>query len=49
MLQIFILMVGEDGNLEQELVVEEDDAEQLLSTETLDDLDEVDSDDDVGF
>ena len=30
--------VGEDGNVEQELVVEEDDAEQLLSTETLDDV-----------
>ena len=41
--------VGEDGNWEQELVVEEDDAEQLLSTETSDDLDEVDSDDDFGF
>ena len=41
--------VDEDGNLEQELVIEEEYAEQLLSTETLDDLDEVDSDDDVGF
>ena len=41
--------VGEDGNAEQELVIEEEEAEELLSTETLDDLDEVDSDDDVGF
>ena len=41
--------VGEDGNAEQELVIEEEEAEEMLSTETLDDLDEVDSDDDVGF
>ena len=41
--------VGEDRNAEQELVIEEEEAEELLSTETLDDLDEVDSDDDVGF
>ena len=41
--------MGEDGNLEQKLVIEEEDAEQFLSTETLDYLDEVDSDDDVGF
>ena len=41
--------VGEDGNAEQELVIEEEEVEELLSTETLDDLDEVDSDDDVGF
>ena len=41
--------VGEDGNAEQELVIEEEEAEELLSTETLDDPNEVDSDDDVGF
>ena len=41
--------VGENRHLEQELVVEEEYAEQLLSTETLDYLNDVDSDDDVGF
>ena len=33
--------VGADGNLEQELVIEEEDTEQLLSTEALHDLDEI--------
>ena len=50
-MQMFILNdgVAKDGNAEQELVIEEEETEELLSTETLDDLDEVDSDDDVGF
>ena len=41
--------VGDNRHLDQELFVEEEDAEQLLSTETLDYLNDVDSDDDVGF
>ena len=41
--------VGEDSNAEQELVIEEEETEELLLIETLDDLDKVDSDNDIGF
>ena len=41
--------VGQDENSEHDFVVEEDGEEQLLSTEILDDVEDVESDDDVEF
>ena len=41
--------VGQDENSEHGFVVEEDGEEQLLSTEILDDVEDVESDDDVKF
>ena len=41
--------VDKEGNLDQEVVVEEHDAENFLSMQTLDDLDGVGSDDDIGI
>ena len=41
--------VGEDRNTEQELVIEEEEAEELMSMETLDNLDKVNSNNGIGF
>ena len=41
--------VGQDKNSEQDFVVEEDDEEHLLSTEILDGVEDMESDDDVEF
>ena len=41
--------VGQDENSDHDFVVEEDDAEQLLSKEILDDVEDVESDDEVQF
>ena len=42
-------IIGQDRNLEYDLVVEEDDGEQFLSTEIFDDVEDLESDNEFEF